>query len=94
MSVAKTILNQIKMLDRAAMWAWGAKELVNIGNGLRFKTTGMTPWKGYVQIKYNEGTDLYDLDFYQIRKFEVKTFKKFDGIFAEDLVNIIDSIVG
>jgi len=94
MTIAQTILSQIKMIDRMAMMAWGAKELVNMGNGLKFKTSGITPWKGHVYIKYNEGTDLYDIDFFRIRKFEVKVDKAIEGVYAEDLVQIIDGFVG
>jgi hypothetical protein len=94
MSIAQTILSQIKTIDPRALWAWGAKELVNMGDGLKFKTTGMTPWKGYVYIKYDAGADLYNLDFFRIRKFEVKYDKKIEGVYVEDLVRFIDDFVG
>jgi hypothetical protein len=94
MTIAQTILSQIKTIDPRATWAWGAKELVNMGDGLKFKTSGMVKWKGYVYIKYNEGTDLYDIEFFRIRGVNVKTDKGMTDIFAEDLVNVIDSVVG
>jgi hypothetical protein len=31
MSIAKTILEQIKMIDPMATWAWGAKDMVAHG---------------------------------------------------------------
>lgn len=94
MSIAQTILSQIKTLDPRAIWAWGAKEFVNMGDGLKFKTSGMVKNKCYVYIKYNEGTDLYDIQFYKLRNFEVNVIKNYDGVFACDLVQIIDSVVG
>lgn len=94
MTIAQTILSQIKTIDPMATFAWGAKDLVNMGDGLKFKTTGMVKWKGYVYVKYNQGTDLYDIDFFRIRNFEVKNDKQMRDVFAEDLVNIIDSVVG
>lgn len=94
MTIAQTILSQIKTIDPMATFAWGAKDLVNMGDGLKFKTTGMVKWKGYVYIKYNQGTDLYDIEFFRIRNYAVKTDKQMRDIFAEDLVNIIDSVVG
>jgi hypothetical protein len=94
MTIAQTILSQIKTIDPMATFAWGAKDLVNMGDGLKFKTTGMVKWKGYVYIKYNQGTDLYDIEFFRIRNFEVKNDKQMRDVFAEDLVNIIDSVVG
>ena len=94
MTIAQTILSQIKTIDPMATFAWGAKDLVNMGDGLKFKTTGMVKWKGYVYIKYNQGTDLYDIEFFRIRNYAVKNDKQMRDVFAEDLVNIIDSVVG
>lgn len=94
MTIAQTILSQIKTIDRMAMMAWGAKELVNMGDGLKFKTSGMTPFKGYVYIKYNAGTDLYDIEFAKVRNMEWKVLKSTNDVFVEDLVSIIDGYVG
>ena len=94
MTIAQTILSQIKTIDPRATWAWGAKEFVNMGDGLKFKTSGMVKWKGYVYIKYNEGTDLYDIEFFRIRNCEIKCDKGMTDIYAEDLVSVIDSVVG
>ena len=94
MNTAQIILSQIKALDPMALFAWGAKNLVNAGDGLKFKTSGMTPYKGYVYIKYNAGKDLYDIQFYKLRNLEVKTDKVVEDVYAEDLVKIIDGFVG
>ena len=94
MTVAHTILDQIKMADRAAMMAWGAKELVRIENGLRFKSTGMVKWKGYVHVTLDEGQDLYDIEFYKMRGVKRTVAAKVEGIFADQLVELIDSQVG
>ena len=94
MTIAQTILSQIKTIDPMATFAWGAKEFVNMGDGLKFKTSGMVKWKGYVYVKYNAGTDLYDSEFCRIRGANIKTDKGMTDIFAEDLVNVIDSVVG
>lgn len=94
MSVAQIILGQIKALDKWALGAWGAKDLMNMGDGLKFKTGGMVKWKGYVYVKYDEGQDLYNVIFARIRKMEWKVDKEVNGVFAEDLVRIIDGQVG
>jgi hypothetical protein len=94
MNTAQIILSQIKTLDRMAMIAWGAKDLLNMGNGLKFKTSGLVKWKGYVYIKYDEGMDFYNVDFFQIRKVEIKYTKRLEGVYAEDLVRLIDEVVG
>lgn len=94
MSVARTILSQIKTVDPRALWAWGAKDLIDMGDGLKFKSSGMTQWKGYVYIKYDEGNDLYNIDFFRLRKMEPIYDRRIQGIYAEDLVYAIDGQVG
>jgi hypothetical protein len=97
MSIAQTILAQIRAIDfwaMGAMGAWGAKDLVFMKDGLKFKTSGMVKWKGYVYVKYDYGQDLYDVIFARIRKMEWVEDEKVEGVYAEDLVRIIDSRVG
>lgn len=94
MTIAKTILQQIKAIDPMAMMAWGAKDMVALPNGLRFKSSGMVKWKGLVSVKYDEGQDLYNLEFGRIRKYEYKIDKNIDGVYADQLVELIDSVVG
>ena len=95
MSIAQTIYSQISTLNPVAMFDWGAyKDMVDMGDGLRFKTSGMVRYKGYVYIKYNEGTDLYEIDFFRFRKMEPIYDKKVEDVYAEDLVSVIDGFVG
>ena len=93
MSIAQTIRQQITTLDRMAFFAWGVKEMVTNTNGLQFKSTGMAKWKGWVDVKYNEGTDLYDIDFFRIRAGKLIMDRKVTDVYAEDLVENIDSQV-
>lgn len=94
MNIATIIRDQIRAIDRFALGAWGAKDLVAMKDGLKFKTSGMVKWKGYVYVKYNEGMDLYDVIFASIRKMEWVEDEKVEGVYAEDLVRIIDTRVG
>jgi len=94
MNTATIIRDQIRALDRFAFGAWGAKDLLNMGNGLKFKTSGMVKWKGYVYVKYDEGSDLYNIDFFRVRGVDIKYDKQVEGVFVEDLVQIIDAQVG
>jgi len=94
MTIAQTILSQIKTIDPRATWAWGAKNFVDMGDGLKFQSSGMVEWKGHVYIRYNEGTDLYDIEFFRIRNAEIKPVKGVTDVFAEDLVRVIDEVVG
>jgi hypothetical protein len=54
----------------------------------------MTPYKGHVYVRYNEGADLYDVSFYRIRKLELKMDKVVEDVYAQDLVSVIDNFVG
>lgn len=94
MTVAQTIRQQIFTLDRMAFMAWGVKEMVANTNGLQFKSSGMTRWKGWINVKYNEGTDLYDIDFFRIRAGKLIMDSKVTDIYSEDLVRTIDAQVG
>lgn len=94
MTVAKTILEQINTIDFWALGAWGAKEFVNTGSGLRFKTSGSVKWKGYVNVVLDEAKDLYRVEFQRVRKLNVITDKVVEDVFVEDLVDVIDSQVG
>ena len=97
-TIAQTVLNQIRAMDPAALMAWGAKDLTNNGKGLRFKTSGMTPWKGFVNIILDEGKDLYEVHFLRNRKINgvptIITDKLVKDVYVEDLINVIDGFVG
>lgn len=93
MKIANIIRDQIKTIDSMALWAWGAKDMVALDNGLQFKSSGMVKWKGIVSVTLN-GRDLYDIDFGRVRKFEYKSIKKVNDVFVEDLVNVIETQVG
>jgi hypothetical protein len=94
MNVATIIRDQIRALDRRAFMAWGAKDFVAMGDGLKFKTSGLVKWKGYVYVKYDEGMDLYNVQFARIRNLDWKVDKEVNGVYVEDLVHIIDGQVG
>ena len=94
MTIAQTIMNQIKTLDKMAFFAWGSKDFVAMNDGLKFNTSGMVRWKGYVYVKYDEGKDLYNVIFAKIIKHEWKVQKQVDGVFFDQLIEVIDGQVG
>jgi hypothetical protein len=93
MAAAETIFRQITTLDRYALHAWGAKDFVNMGDGLKFKTSGMASWKGYVYVKYDRGLDLYNVIFAKIRKSDWVVQKEVHGVYFDQLVSVIDAQV-
>ena len=94
MNIATIIRDQIRALDKRAFIAWGAKDLVAMKDGLKFKTSGLVKRKCYVYVKYDEGADLYNVIFARVRKLDWIVDKQVDGVYVEDLVSTIDSHVG
>lgn len=94
MNIATTIRDQIRAIDPRALMAWGAKDLVGTQHGLRFKTSGLTRWKGFVHVELDAGADLYNITFFRVRKMRRVVDKHIEGVFAEDLVRLIDEQVG
>ena len=93
MNTAKTILSQIKSIDPMSVWAWGAKDFVATSKGLQFRTGGLAKFKGLVHIKYNEGSDLYDVDFLKMKKGMPSVVSATNEVYADMLVEVIDSVV-
>ena len=91
--IAGVVYSQIKTMSPWAMAAWGAKELVVLKDGIQFKSSGMVKNKGIIQIKLN-GSDLYNVTFGKVRKFKYKEIKKVTDVFVEDLIDVIDEMVG
>lgn len=95
MQIAKTILSQIKSLDRSALMAWGAINFIALvenkefQGGVRFKVNGLT-FKGWVAIELT-WMDEYKVSFIN-KKAEVE--KEFEGVYCDMLVDIIDFVEG
>lgn len=93
-SIGKTILQQINTLDCRSMMAWGAKDIVYMSDGLKFKTSGLVRHKCFVYIQYNTGLDLYNIQFARIRKYEWIVDHELPMVFADGLVTHIDNYIG
>lgn len=104
---ALIVFEQIKVMDPKAFLAWGAKNFLQTDEcqTLRFKTSGLVKWKGFVEITYNGGTDLYDLQFYRVRtprKTKTNLFPTpkivvdytTEGIYFDNLIDVINRQVG
>ena len=81
LSILKTNLNVV--------WSWGTQNYIAFENGLQFKVNGFIH-KGWVIVKYNEGTDLFNISLLNskmINKNEV------EEVYFDELVNVIDGLV-
>ncbi len=100
MEIAKTILEQIKCTDRWALGAWGANNYVGgkvdgENEGVKFKVSSTKTKRGtWVMITLDEGADLYNIKMYRILKTDVKYDYELEGIYCDQLVEILDSVIG
>ena len=70
------------------VWSWGFNSPVAINNGLRFKVQGFK-FRGWVEVVYNEGSDLFDVSFIKANK----VVSTIEGVYFDMLVNTIDDFV-
>jgi len=91
--VARTILDQIRALDKYALPAWGAKDFVSFDKGIQFDVRG-SKHRGRVIVGLDKG-DLYSIEIGKInRANDWVSIKKNKGIQAANLVTAIDELVG
>lgn len=90
LAIAKTIKEQ---LGHKALVMIGTKAFAAGSNWLRFKI-GRNPggWT-LIQIWLN-GTDLYDVEFYKIRKFSIMKRVKHENIYFDGLHELIETETG
>ena len=89
MEMAKYIMTILKT-QLMVVWSWGFHNPVALPNneGLRFNVQGFK-FKGIVEIRYNEGRDLFDISFIKRNK----VVKSIDGVYFDMLVDVIDNFV-
>ena len=72
----------------AIVWSWGFNSPIVIKDGLRFKVQGFK-FRGTVEVKFNEGSDLFDVYLIKVGK----VLKKIEGVYFDTLVEVIDDNV-
>lgn len=85
--MAKYIMSILRT-QLMVVWSWGFNSPMAVENGLRFKVQGFK-FKGFVEVVYNEGSDLFDVSFIKAGK----VIKAIDGVFFDMLVSVIDNYV-
>jgi hypothetical protein len=89
-TVAKTIIQQIKGLDRWAFGAWGSHNFLYDENALIFQTRKPSRT---IRIEVTPA-DLYKISISRMnRKLELVSLGSEDDIFCEDLVTTIDGLL-
>lgn len=90
--VAEIILKQIKSIDFWALGSWGAREYVKDDKSITFRVNG-SRLRGKIEIVLNP-SDLYDITAWKIYRGIPKPIKTIRGIYFDQLVIAIDSLVG
>lgn len=90
--IAETIYQQLGSGKFATMT--GAKNFVYTNTGLQFSIGRNSRGINRVIIDYNQSTDLYDIEFGKVRKYEYKKIKKYEGVYADQLVKIFEETTG
>lgn len=88
MEIAKYILSIFKYYPSIIM-SWGFHNAVAIDNGLRFSVQGYIH-TGKVEVIYDEGADLFNV---RILNIDGTIKQEENGIFLDELVDIIDRLV-
>ena len=88
MEMASYILTILRS-DLLKVFSWGFENPIAIQNGLRFRVSGFIH-KGYVEVVYNEGTDLFDI---KTLNRDGSIAKSETDVYADSLVNVIDGMV-
>lgn len=71
------------------VWSWGFHQPISIPDGLKFKVQGFKH-SGWVVIKYNEGTDLFDV---KLNNPSGGVVQQIEGIYLDELIDTIDFYV-
>ncbi|MBQ8069697.1 MAG: hypothetical protein IJ202_02465 [Bacteroidales bacterium] len=88
MEMAKYILAILRS-QLMIVFSWGFHNPVALNNGLQFQVNGYKH-KGKVQVKYDEGSDLFSVILLDRTG---KETRKEEGIYLDCLVNVIDRLV-
>jgi hypothetical protein len=98
-SVATIIRDQIRALDPRAMMAWGTKKLISNPKdklGSLILSVGGCPkvkQRAFIRIAL-DFNDTYIIEAYRIRGVDKKVIAYHEGIYCDQLVEVIDEILG
>lgn len=82
-------IRQILKLQQVKVWSWGTHDCETIKNGTQFHVQGFL-MTGTVKITYDEGMDLFDIEFLPD---DDKPRKAILGLYLDQLVSVIDEHV-
>lgn len=94
-TVADTILSQIRAVDSWALGAWGTYSIDKTADALYMRVKGPR-FAGRVGVHYHYASDLYIVRTYQRNDAtgEPEIIEEWKDVFAEDLVPMLDAVIG
>lgn len=87
-TIAKEIYRQLGSFRFQMMT--GAKNLVASEDALTFQLPRNASKASYIKIRLN-GSDTYDITFFNIRKLEIKNLKVLNDIYVENLISVLET---
>lgn len=92
--IAETIITQMGGICRLVKFT-GAYNFRDYGNGLSFRFNNVTNIKiNYFKIVYDEGEDLYNLEYGFIKGLNYKKVKGMTGIYFDQLMDVFEYETG
>jgi len=91
--IAQTIIDQ---LGKGALYMFGAKDLLDLGNGLQFRIRG-SKRANTIMIELDQGADLYNLRILKIGRapgYKITEVANVSGLFADQLRPVIEQHTG
>ena len=88
MEMAKYILCILRS-NLNILFSWGFNRPIAVENGLKFSVNGFKH-KGIVEVRYNEGADLFDIE---LTNSENQLVEKIEGVYLDQLIEVIDEHV-
>jgi len=90
----QTVIQQVNAMDFLAFARWGARDFVLIDDGVQFKVKG-SKHRGKAIIKVNP-MDTYDIEIgrMDMRNLEWKSKRVVEGIYVDNLISVLDSLIG
>lgn len=89
-SMANYIM-QILKSQLMKMWSWGFNNPIALANnkGIKFNVNGFKH-KGWVEVVYDEGADLFNINLLNDSN---NVVKQINGVYLDNLVDVIDNAV-
>lgn len=88
MEMANYIISIFKT-NMPVIMSWGYNSPVALENGLSFSVNGFKH-KGNIAVRYNEGMDLFDIEFLSLENEVIETI---EGVYFDQLIEVIDNRV-